>query len=326
MKDLVKEVKNFLGARSKEEGGIKRPLLVAYSGGPDSTALLHLLLECRRFYPLNIHLAHVNHGWRDESLKEAEELEKKAAEFNIPFYLQTFLSRDFSPQNLEEQGRIKRLAFFAQLYEKIQPQALLMGHHADDQAEIVLKRVFEGSSLYALGGLSPASDYEKMRIWRPLLKCKKKDLLLWLNKEKLNYLIDPTNESDRFLRGKMRTAIVPLLSQAFGKEVAENLCFLGREAQELTAFFHSINEPLFKKLQLDKKPLEVDLNLNVLLHPLTIKFILKQWLSAHSLSVSREILEGMVKCILEGKVQKDFRIKKAFFSISRRRICLNKLN
>ena len=80
MKDpLVLIVKNFLD--SKLVPG--KPLLLGYSGGPDSKALLYLLLQCRHFYPIDLHVAHVNHGWRPESREEAEILQGEAASLGL---------------------------------------------------------------------------------------------------------------------------------------------------------------------------------------------------------------------------------------------------
>ncbi|MCB1082086.1 MAG: tRNA lysidine(34) synthetase TilS, partial [Chlamydiia bacterium] len=76
-------VKDFLTLRLQK--GAK--LLLGFSGGPDSMALLHMLIEAKETLDFSLHLAHVDHGWREESAREAEALEKVAKYFDLPFHL-----------------------------------------------------------------------------------------------------------------------------------------------------------------------------------------------------------------------------------------------
>src|SRR5579862_4351474 len=108
------------------------PLLLGYSGGPDSKALLYALLEagCRS----SLHLAHVDHGWRSESGEEAAELEKEARGLGLPFHM----TRLNLAANKEAASREARLKFFQALFAKIPFQALLLAHQAGDAAETAL--------------------------------------------------------------------------------------------------------------------------------------------------------------------------------------------
>ena len=99
MKDpLVKTVRDFL-SRYFVCG---KPILLGFSGGPDSKALLHLLLECRSLrLPFELHLAHVDHGWRPESKNEADILAKEALQLRLPFHLLTLEMTMFRAGNLQ---------------------------------------------------------------------------------------------------------------------------------------------------------------------------------------------------------------------------------
>lgn len=283
-----------------------RPVLLGYSGGPDSKALLYLLLECRRFFPIEVHLAHVDHGWRKESREEAVGLQDEARRLGLPFYSKTLASTDFSPGNAEEQARGHRLQFFSTVYSQIDCQALVLGHHADDQAEVVLKRVFEGASLFNLGGLAQERPVEGMNIWRPLLAFPKKAILEWLEEKRLSFYQDPTNFSSMNLRGKMRQEILPALSQNFGKEIAANLCRLGEETQQLKEYFSALNEPILATLREEEMGSCLDLNPFFPLPALQLKFLLKEWMGREHLTLSHQIFQDMITALIERSSGKKF--------------------
>jgi tRNA(Ile)-lysidine synthase len=233
MKDLiVKAVKKFL----EEHHQYDRPILLGFSGGTDSLALLHLLLECRRFLSLDIHLAHVDHGWRKESREQALTLAEEAKKLNLPIYLRTLKEDHRQNSNLEAVARDVRLRFFAEIYSQMNCQALLLAHQADDQAETILKKLLEGANLFSLGGMRPFSIFKGMHIWRPLLTVSKKMLTQWLKERGLVAIDDETNNDPRFLRARMRVQIFPDLSKQFGKEIANNLLRLGEAAEELKQY------------------------------------------------------------------------------------------
>lgn len=301
-----------------------KPLLIGYSGGPDSKALLYLLLECRRFFPLELHLAHIDHGWREESRLEASALAEEVKGLNLPFHLQTLDKEAFAPGNLEKQGRDFRYRFFGELYQSLGCQALLLGHQADDQAELVLKRVFEGSSLFALTGLASESHLQDMQVWRPLLSFPKKQLLSWLSKKKLTYLEDPTNLSDRFLRGKMRQEMIPLLESSFGKGVASNLCQLGEESRDIRDYFSTLNRPILESLsQGVEGESHIDLKPYLPLSAIQLKYLLKEWLKLEGVVFSRQILEGIIDGVLDGRREKKFQTKQGSLSIKSRILSLS---
>jgi tRNA(Ile)-lysidine synthase len=207
-----------------------RPLLLAYSGGPDSKALLYGLLEAG-FRP---HLAHVDHGWREESRQEALALEKEAAQLNLPFH--SIRLTQTPEKNLEEHGREARIGFFRSLFDQIPFQSLLLGHHADDLAETALKRIFEGANLPFLGGMTAVCTLNGMPVWRPLLGLRKKEILLFLEARSLQGIYDRTNDDPRFLRTRLRHTLIPELCTAFGKEIVSNLAILSERAYELKEY------------------------------------------------------------------------------------------
>lgn len=197
---------------------ISGPILVGLSGGPDSTALLHLLIKASKSLNLAIHLAHIDHGLRKESLVECSILKKRYKTY--PFYSTRL---DVSGANLEDRCREARLAFFGEVYKKIGARALCLAHHRDDQAETMLKRVFEGGRL---SGLQEFRELRGMQVLRPLLSLRKADLLAYLKEQNISYFLDPTNLNGSNLRSRMRMELLPLLENHFGKGISKNLAHL----------------------------------------------------------------------------------------------------
>ena len=269
-----------------------RPLLLGYSGGPDSQALLHLLLECRSHFDFELHLAHVDHGWREESAEEARTLKRKAQSLSLPFFLKTLTMDDFKKNNLEEDARNARIEFFYGLNENYTYQALLLAHQADDHAESVLKRVFEGAHFSKLCALFEVTKWQNMRVWRPLIGVRKRELVSYLEKRSIPFFIDPTNKSKRFLRGKLRCELLPLLTQAFGKEITDNLCFLGRESSKIKDYFEKKMASHLDKRQTCAFGSYLDLPIDS--EEIEMQFLLKEWFTREKCSVSREILESLI--------------------------------
>lgn len=292
MSSLVKSVKDFLEDHFIPGKGI----LLGFSGGGDSLALLDLLFECRNFFSLEIHLAHVDHKWREESTRQAEDLKRHAAERGLPFHLHTVVSSEKS----EEEAREQRLQFFLTLYRKLHVQALVLAHHGDDQAETVLKRIFEGASLTSLGAMSKVSTYQNMVVWRPLLDISKNLLSDWIDKRGQVAIQDSTNSNTQFLRARMRQNIFPTLSKQFGKEITPALNRLGKTAHELHHYFERKILPIYCAGTGGPFGIYWDLNPFFPLERIEIQFLLKKIFSEQGEQLSHNAMELMID-LLETK-------------------------
>ena len=205
------------------------PLLIAYSGGPDSKALL---LAALKWGKAPLHIAHVDHGWRETSAQEAKGFQEEAARLNLPFH-----TIRLQKKTTEAEARLLRLAFFRSLRETIPFQAVLLGHQANDLAETVLKRIFEGAHFHALFGMNSISRIEGVDLWRPLLQVSRSQILDYLHQQKISFFTDPSNQDSRYLRARMRSEIIPFLNKSFGKNVVENLNVLSNRSIVLNDYF-----------------------------------------------------------------------------------------
>ncbi|HFU4117307.1 TPA: tRNA lysidine(34) synthetase TilS [Streptococcus suis] len=177
-------------------------VLVAVSGGLDSMNLFHLLYEYRQELSIELGIAHINHGQREEAVLEENYLKQLAEECKVPFYLSHFEGR-FS----EEAARKWRYAFFADIMEQEGYTALVTAHHADDQAETVLMRLIRGSRLRHLSAIQPIQTFANGELIRPLLSFKKSDF------NNVFHFEDASNQSLNYFRNRVRNTYLPQLKQ-----------------------------------------------------------------------------------------------------------------
>lgn len=276
-----------------------RLLLLALSGGEDSLALLLLLLESRKFLDFQLHIAHVDHAYRLESRKEAEKLQSLAEHFKLPFHLKRL--KPMQGSNLEDRFREERYQFFHELQDQFNFQAVLLAHHADDQAETVLKRLCEGARLGALGGLKPERNKGNLTLWRPLLSLRKEELRNYLMKQQADSFDDETNRDIKFLRSRMRLKIFPALEKHFGKQIAGNFVRFGSLFQEIASYLSEKRDAI--EAHLVSGPFGSYLENPSSFHPLEMKFFLEEKARAAFAHLSKDSCEALLRLIQkkEGK-------------------------
>lgn len=284
---LEKRVKEFL--RQFWDG--KSPLLLGYSGGPDSKALLYALLSAGCH---SLHIAHVDHGWRKESGEEASFLEREISQLGLPFYQKRLTPSKCG--NLEALAREERFSFFRSLFDQTPFQALLLGHQKDDLAETVLKRLLEGAHPVFLEGMKSTGEVASMPIWRPLLEVRKREVLTFLKKKGLTFFTDPTNSDSSFLRARLRQTSLPFLTQSFGKEVVPNLALLSERAREWQEYLEEKTQSSIVKehewgFALDCYPL----------HRIERRYLLQKKTKEKGVILPRTVLEPVLDWLEEKK-------------------------
>ncbi|MBW2681133.1 MAG: tRNA lysidine(34) synthetase TilS, partial [Deltaproteobacteria bacterium] len=153
-------------------------VLVGVSGGPDSVALFHLLLTFAPRFSLRLGVAHLNHCLRqNDSDKDAEFVASLAGRFDIPFYMHKANVRNYQLKNklsLEEAARRVRYTFLNKEAEKNRFNKIALGHHFDDNAELVLMNLFRGSGPLGISGIPPVRDG---KIIRPLIQSNRSEII-----------------------------------------------------------------------------------------------------------------------------------------------------
>lgn len=189
-------------------------VLVACSGGVDSIALLHFLAVHREKLQIEVGAVHIDHMLRgQQSAEDACAAARICEEFELPF----FSEQVPVPEILQQQGGNVQTLCRQQRYEKFQTilsahsfDILATGHHADDQLETVLIQLSKGQPL---NGMPAARAFFGKRIVRPLLAVKKEELYSYAAHYSLAYREDPSNETDDYLRNRLRHHAVPLLNE-----------------------------------------------------------------------------------------------------------------
>ena len=185
-------------------------LITATSGGPDSMALLSLLIKLSKTKKITIICAHVNHNLRKESQEEAIMVEKYANENNLIFEK---MEINHYKGNTENYARTQRYNFFEKLIKKYNATYLLTAHHGDDLTETILMRMVRGSSLKGYSGFQEITDKETYKIYRPLITKTKDELLNYVKTNNIPYAVDKTNFSEEYTRNRYRLNILPILKK-----------------------------------------------------------------------------------------------------------------
>jgi tRNA(Ile)-lysidine synthase len=196
-----------------------RPALVlAVSGGPDSTALLVLAARWRARLgngPKMLAVT-IDHGLRKESAKEAADVGRLAKKLGIAHRIVRWSGR--KPQTgLQEAARLARYGLLAQEALRLKARLIVTAHTLDDQAETILFRLARGSGLTGLGAMTAVSPVPgdhglEAVLLRPFLGVPKARLIATLRKEKIAFADDPSNRDPRFTRPRLR-ALMPALER-----------------------------------------------------------------------------------------------------------------
>jgi len=219
---LHQKVRTFLEAVWQPE----TQLVVAVSGGPDSLAMLHLLWRC--LGADHLAAAHLNHGWRQTAVSEAEVVRQTAVSWGIPCRIGVEDVPALARQegwSLEEAGRIARYRFFADVAREVGAAAVAVGHNADDQVETILMRLLRGTGLRGLAGMSAAAPLPgapDLQVIRPLLTTTRSEIETYCRENGLEPVYDPSNLDATFFRNRVRHELLPLLAD-YNPQIRERL-------------------------------------------------------------------------------------------------------
>lgn len=199
-------------------------VLLGVSGGPDSIALVNTLIHLSIRFPLNIGIAHLNHCLRGENSDNDEKFVSQVSQkLNIPFFTARKDVKKFQKQNklsLEEAARRVRYDFFETTAKDQGYNKIALGHHADDNAELVLMYLLRGSGPLGLSGIRPVREDKYIR---PLIHQNREEIMEYLKQNSLAYVTDMTNTDTKFLRNRIRHELIPALKKSYNPNISNTL-------------------------------------------------------------------------------------------------------
>ena len=203
-------------------------LIVGVSGGPDSVFLLHALfslkpiIEKEKNIHYALHVAHINHMIREEAAQDANLARILAEKYGATFHL---LEADVLSEakrlkiGTEECGRNIRYEFFEQVKQTVNATKVAVAHNAGDNAETIILNFIRGAGINGLSGI----DTKFNGIIRPILNISKKDIIEYLNENKIEYAIDKTNLENDYTRNKVRNDLIHKIEEEYNPNIINAL-------------------------------------------------------------------------------------------------------
>ncbi|MBN1343398.1 MAG: tRNA lysidine(34) synthetase TilS [Phycisphaerae bacterium] len=251
-----------------------RPVVLAVSGGPDSMAMLHGLVELNQVDEMGwvLHVAHLNHQIRGREADDDADFVARQAKV---LALGCTVEREDIPalasqtkRSIEETARTRRYEFLEKVCLRVDAQIVATAHQADDNAETVLHHILRGTGLRGLAGISrsrPIRPGSPIRLIRPMLGLRRAELVDYLDEMGLAYRHDRSNESDEHTRNRLRNRVIPLLREQVNPQVTDALLRLAEQAEWFEHYLEATAARTFETLIVTQTDQELVLNAETLL-------------------------------------------------------------
>lgn len=270
--------------------GEHKKILVGFSGGLDSSVLLHLLVNWRNQHNQEVQLRamHIHHGLNPKADQWVEYCQQICDDWQVEFCFER-VTIDAREKGIEAAARDARYQMFRCELQK--DEILVTAQHLDDQAETFLLALKRGSGPAGLASMPPVALFADTLLFRPLLGYSRSELEIYASEHRLNWIEDDSNQDDRYDRNFLRLHVMPLLNQRwphFPQSVARSASLCGEQEQLLDELLsESLKELVTQDGALGISPLEVcsEAKRNALL---------RRWLSYHDMKMpSREQLHRL---------------------------------
>jgi tRNA(Ile)-lysidine synthase len=236
--------------RTIREHGLARPdtrVVAALSGGPDSVALVHVLLALEQAGDLRVAgVAHFNHQLRAAAAADEEFCQALADAVTKPLLVDrgdVAARARLEQQSREAAGRTSRHEFLERARQHFAADVIALGHTRDDQAETFLLRLTRGAGARGLAGMHPRRGH----VIRPLLDCRRSELRAYLDDAGVRYVLDESNADVSIPRNRVRAELLPFLEQRFNPNVVEVLADEAAIARDEWQWMEGEAERLFAR-------------------------------------------------------------------------------
>ncbi len=257
-------------------------VLIGVSGGPDSMSLLHALIVLSGFMGIRLGVAHLNHCLRGiESDRDEKFVISVAQKHGLPFFVEKkniFQEKEKTGLSIEEAGREARYHFFNSICRSMRFDKVAVAHHQGDNAEQILLNLLRGSGPSGIRGIPPVRE----NIIRPLIQTSRAEIIHFLELQKIDFVIDKTNEDDLFQRNRIRHQLIPLLESNYNPKISETLIRLGNILRTEEEWISNIITPFYDKATLTSDRHRRTLSISELLnfHPALQRRIIRKAIQA----------------------------------------------
>lgn len=295
MSDISQHARSLL-AETLAKLDVQGRLLVAYSGGCDSTCLLHALIALKPAQP--VLALHVNHGLSPQAQAWQDHCQAFAECLGVAFIAEQ-VRVDPRGEGLEAAARQARYGAFARHLQA--GDLLLMAHHGDDQAETVLLRLFRGAGARGLAGMQATRALANARLARPWLALGRADIERYARLFDLQYVDDESNAQVHFDRNFIRHRLMPLVAERW-PEAAHSIT----RAATLLGQQESLLEHQDAKALVELSPRVERLGESIEFGPLQAwpeaqsARLLRHWLAGFGLNPSLAQLEQIISQLAAG--------------------------
>lgn len=235
-------------------------VVIGVSGGPDSMCLLHFFISIREEYNLELFVAHINHGIREESTEEEQFVENYCKINDI----ECFIKRVNVPQialyekmGLEETGRNIRYDFFNEVLKQTNSNKIAIAHNLNDYTETILMNVLRGSGINGLKGIeAKIGNYI-----RPLIECKREEIEDYCDKNNLDPRYDKSNDDNTYTRNKIRNVVIPYIKEEFNPNFLDTLYRLSEISKEESDYLNKKTIENYMDVKEDENDKKIIINL-----------------------------------------------------------------
>lgn len=209
-------------------------MAVATSGGRDSTALLHATVRAAEGQGIHVVALHVHHGLQQQADEWARHVRQQCRRWGARFRLATLSGQPLPAESVEAWARRERYAALAQMATAAECDTVLLAHHRRDQAETVLLQLMRGAGARGLAAMPVTARRQSITWLRPWRDQPRQAIEAYVQRYRLTWVDDDSNDNPRFARNQLRQTVWPALDQAFpGAEAA--LAFAARRAADEAA-------------------------------------------------------------------------------------------
>lgn len=270
MNPIVSQAFDFMQSRNLLDN---QTVILAVSGGADSVCMAYIFAQLKTagFIKNTLVIAHINHNLRGEDADQDEKyVNSLAVRLECPFESRSVDVRDYAHVNklsVETAARQLRLKSLEEIAGNHKTAVVATAHHMNDNAETMLHRMARGTGFRGLGGIKPKNTFSNgLTIIRPMLCLERKQIVAFLESEKIVWQHDYTNDETIYTRNYIRHKLLPALEKQSCANLVHKLSDLSVSCQKLNSRIESMTENLAREIEISQQTDQklVSINLKIL--------------------------------------------------------------